>query len=372
MGTPIPFRVQNGLDIGTHLITGGGAPGGTSQTDNAPQTSVYFDTVNGLMYTKKYAGSGTDKWVQNTDSETLQAAVQSMPWRDPAKVFDSTSYANLAAAETAVNSGTIDGESVSEGDRILFTGITGANKNVFIITGTVGADATLTEDPDNTATQGDVIYIGSGTSAGRRYHFNSIDWVQIGAAERDELGFLRSFVGKTGEGSETPTYVSTHVVTDGDTLETGISKLDAEIGSAVTSTAHVSSTATVNENISTLDDLLSRTRVEATANSVTTQTVVDTVSVDDVAAVEYTIHARHVATPSRVQTSKVLVAHDGTAAADATDIDFSQFGILELGAAIPGLTVDIDLNGTDTSQVMRLNVSSSEAVNVTVNRTVIA
>lgn len=114
------------------------------------------------------------------------------------------------AAETAVNTGSIDGVTVAAGDRILFTGITGENKHVFTVTGTPGSGATLTEIT-NTLENNDAILVDEGTAAGCQFHYNQplTDWVKTNP-NLDEQGFIRALVGKTGAGSETPDYTSTN------------------------------------------------------------------------------------------------------------------------------------------------------------------
>ena len=158
----------------------------------------------------------------------------------------------------------IDGVVVANGDRILFDNITGSDKNAYLVTGTPGSGATLVEDHIDGVTvqetKGDALYVEEGSTAGRKYTYNGTDWVQQGAAERTELGYIRNFVGKTGEGSETPDYSSTNVVSDGDTLETASGKLDAEIGAAVATphsrTAGPISDQAVNLNVEALDDAI--------------------------------------------------------------------------------------------------------------------
>ena len=103
-------------------------------------------------------------------------------WREPVVVKEDINYLNLAAAEAAMNGGTVDGISVTSGDRILYTDIGGENKNVFIINGTVGAGATLVEDT-NTITIGDTVYVNEGTHAGKVFSYDiTLAWTEISGA----------------------------------------------------------------------------------------------------------------------------------------------------------------------------------------------
>ncbi|MBF0128261.1 MAG: hypothetical protein HQM02_13750, partial [Magnetococcales bacterium] len=261
MGTPSLFEVRSGININNaNVLSGEGAPGGSGgYPDDAGRGSLYLDTTNGLFYYKKQTGTGSDKWVRVQGKDDMDAAMLGLSWREPARLYDASAYADLAATKTAVNAGTIDGVTVVEGDRILFDNITGSNKNVFIVTGTPGSGATLVED-SNTASKGDALYIQDGTSAGKQYSFNGTVWVQQGASSSTEIAFLQAFVGKSGNGNELPNYPSNNVVTDGDSLEKAIGDLDGEIGSAVSGaaarTVGAISDQAVNRNVEALDDAI--------------------------------------------------------------------------------------------------------------------
>lgn len=74
----------------------------------------------------------------------------------------------------------------------------------------------------------------------------------------DEDGFIRSFIGKTAAGSESPTYTSTNHVSGN--LEVAVGLLDAEIGADPTPLTRTKSPivagATVNANIDKLDTVI--------------------------------------------------------------------------------------------------------------------
>jgi hypothetical protein len=164
--------IQTGveLDNGTHLIPLTGTPGG-GDSDVVGAGSIGLSD-NGNVYHKTTIGSGADKW------QIFESAGTSS-WREPVLVKDDSVHASLAAAETSMNLGTVDGESVAEGDKILYTAITGENKNIYTITGTVGAGATLVEDANNAATLNDVVRVDSGTSALRGFYFDGTNWVDL-------------------------------------------------------------------------------------------------------------------------------------------------------------------------------------------------
>ncbi|HUW11881.1 MAG TPA: hypothetical protein VM537_19295, partial [Anaerolineae bacterium] len=96
-------------------------------------------------------------------------------------------------------------------------------------------------------------------------------WVKTGAADTAwtkldtgggsaiEEGFLRAFVGKSGTGSELPTYTSTNVVTASANLEVAIGEIDTEIGAGVSATGRTQndvSDQAINLNIAALSSAI--------------------------------------------------------------------------------------------------------------------
>lgn len=401
MGNPSLFEVRGGVSIGTAgFISGEGAPGGSGYPDSVGKGSIYLDTLNGSFYQKKTSGTGADKWVKIQNQDDISEILDGKSWREPAKVIDSTAYADLAAAEAVVNTGMIDGVSVSTNDRILFTGITGAAKNVFIVNGTPGSGATLVED-GNAVTSSDSLYVNAGSNAGRQYTYNGTDWVKINEASETEAAYIRAFIGKSGNGNETPDYPSTHVVADNDSLETAIGKLDDEIGPAISgqqvrannpisdqdinlnikaldaaigstppSTNLISGDASVTANLSTLDTKLFLERGESWADGITAITTVDSVNVDTSCVVEWVVHVVAQGNQGNVEAAKITAIHNGIGPNDATETSFEVHSIKKLGAQIQGLAFTVDLFGTGTSQVMRLRAESTSAVNIAVRRSI--
>ena len=78
---------------------------------------------------------------------------------------------------------------------------------------------------------GDTVYVQDGAEKGSVYIFNEDgQWVKQGQSNTLETGFIQTFIGKSGDGSELPTYSSTDVVTQSANLETAIGQLDAAAG----------------------------------------------------------------------------------------------------------------------------------------------
>lgn len=178
------LQTRKGFEISegnVQWLPSNGPPGATTDTQNAPVGAFAIDyaTTPPAIYQKETAGAGTDKWVKKV---TLKDVYDDDQWRQPAVTKDDQSWANLAAAETELNDITTPGSfggvlttSLSDGDRILFTNITGQNKNVFIVNGTPGSAATLVED-SKPAEQGDVIVIQEGNEKGNIFLFIDGEW----------------------------------------------------------------------------------------------------------------------------------------------------------------------------------------------------
>lgn len=311
--------VRRGLNLDENVqVIGTNGPPVGGDADVVTLGSIAIDFLNGHLYQKNLAGSGADKW---------QFIGADKSYREPAKVRQNVSTV-LPTATPATND-TQDGISILDGDRVLFSNLT-INPNVYIYDFTSG---TYTEDT-NEATAGDTLMIEQGTDAGRSYTFNGTIWVLTDQAQEDELGFIRVFVGKSAAGSETPTYTSNNVVTDGDNLEVAIGKLDA--ASAVAG------------------DMVNVTNLAVTGLGVQ-----DSVLVDDVTAVKWLVTVRQ---GDSMAVREIMAGHDGVdAGVDATDVDETQYASLRLNAPIAGLTYAVVLSGVGAAQEMRLNVTTTGA-----------
>lgn len=82
----------------------------------------------------------------------------------------------------------------------------------------VGGDGSLTTH---------MAYVGSGVQDANNCH--GVARVDVDGLDT-ELNYIHTFIGKSGMGNETPTYSSTNTVSNGDSLETAIGKLDAAPG----------------------------------------------------------------------------------------------------------------------------------------------
>ncbi len=106
----------------------------------------------------------------------------------------------------------------------------------------------------------------------------------------------------------------------------------------------------------------------AQVTGIATDTLIDSVLVDEVKASEWEIHVFEDATPANIKAFKVWATHNGTAAADATLVDDTSYAKLRLGANF-NVDIQVNLSGAGASQSMQLRANSSTAgVTVTVRR----
>jgi hypothetical protein len=382
------FRVIQGLDIqlddlskNANVLVGDGAPGGTTETNAAPIGSIWLRTdaeTDGLNLYWKHTtvNNSTADWNQATDKTYVDAVAAGLSWREPARVQDSVS--TTIPTGVAGNPITVDGVSIVDGDRVLFSNqATGTDNNVWIYDQATG---TFSEDP-NGETDGDALLIQEGSAAEQQWVYDGTAWVQFGGAtSAAELGYIRTFIGKTGAGAENPTYSSTDVITQGEDLEHTIGELDAAIGTQtytndnivtdgqdVTSSIDAIDTAIgnqtyTNDNIVTdgqtvtasidaidtaLGDVIDQTLVITGTNVDAAPAIpVDTIPVTEATEVKWILQVRSTGTPANRRALEVHAMTDGT------NVDHTEYAVLKLGSNIAGLTVDVDVSGGDIRLVL--------------------
>jgi hypothetical protein len=363
------FRIYRGLELDdvVQFLSGTGAPGSTADTDAAGVGSYYTNQANGDLWTKVATGSGVDKWrLQATQNYVQTMLATGISWREPVRVADTSS--TTVPTGTPGNPITIDSISISNGQRVLFTAISGGGgPNVYIYDQAAGV---FVEDTNN-ETDGDTVFIQEGTSADSTWQFDGTAWntITTGTANA-ELGYIRDYIGKPSAGAILPDYTSTNVVADNDTHTAAISKLDAEAGFVrtfigkgpgadtpnYTSETFVTDGDSLETAIGKLDAALTQTSKTSSATNVTSVQTIDSATSS---VTEWDVFIREVATPTRVWAGKVFAMHNGVA------VDYTNFAILKLNGNINGLSVTVTLTGGDT---LNLRVASSSAVDVKAQR----
>jgi hypothetical protein len=248
------FRIERGLELDelVQYLQGSGVPGLGGDTDAALVGSVYTDNATGSLYTKISAGTGTNRWQKMASESYVNNAVGStVSWREPVVVRDNVSTTILTGTATAPI--TIDGVSVTDGQRVLFSALTGGGgKNIYIYQQATG---TFVEDINQEST-GDATYVQGGTGAGKTFVYNGTDWVLTDQTSLDEDGYIRAFIGKGAVGSEVPVYATNNFVAAASNLEAAIGALDTEIGANVSNGNVIASANKINANIQALDSKL--------------------------------------------------------------------------------------------------------------------
>ena len=416
------YEIEDGLELNLSVFLADPAatPGGTPSTDEVGIGSYYLCTTTGDMWTKVLAGTGSNKWRKMATQEYVDAQVANqISWREPVQAHDSTSTTIPAAATN-----TIDGETVFDGMRVLFSNQTiTTDQNIWVASGTTG-NWTWTEDT-NAETKGDITYVDGGTDIGKQYVYNGTSWVLLNASSSTELQYIRDFIGKAASGAENTGYISNNYIVDGDNLELAIGKLDAQIGVNATNITNIGTDITnINAELSfirafigkdaagsefpdytsnnyivdgdnlelaiskldvqiginagdiaTLQSEMLETRTETQASNVTTPTIIDCVNVDLVAAVKWIVYTQGTAggDAAKKYTIEVLATHDGhnvSGGADATDIDRAIGPKLKIGPSL-GVKANVVLQGTGAAQTMCLQIEASTAVDVKAIREIV-
>lgn len=418
------FRVIGGIDVvnealtsNANILTGTGTPGGDGNAqDAAPIGSIYLRvdsnaTVgeeNLQVYWKyRTTQNSVDDWKIIADKNYVDAIAQGLSWREPVEVLDDTSTS--LPVGTAGNPINVDGVSITDGNRVLFSSITTGSpsypeRNIFIYDQSSG---TFVEDT-NQETDGDAVLVRQGSHAEQQWVYDGTNWVQFGSvASNLELQFIRDFIGKTGSGAEFPSYSSTNVVTSGNNLEIAIGSLDAMIGDGVitndnidgspaayalsddltngggtldltnalnelnnaignrtyTNDSVVTDGETIAESIDALDiavgDLINESLVVTGTTTAGVPTPVDTLATPgDATQVKWLIQMRDTTIPANRRAIEIHAFTDGT------NVDHTKYSVLKLGSPIAGIDVTIDVSGGN----IRLVVNSTNGVDFVVKR----
>jgi len=99
--------------------------------------------------------------------------------------------------------------------------------------------------------------------------------------------------------------------------------------------------------------------------NITTETIVDSVLIDDVYAVKWMIYAL-TQDGTKQRYVEVTAAHNGVMS-DATEAKFHIIGIMRYGS-INGLSFNVGITGSGENQAMELRISSIDIIDVHLNK----
>lgn len=372
------FRSEIGLaitdlnsDTQSHILRGSAAPGGdTSYQDAAPIGSMYLRS-NGELYMKDANAGAAADWVRVATLDD----VQNLQWRDKVRAVTAEAAPSeggtVDLSALTDDDGSLSGTDFAVNDLVIFgyggTEVIGKISNISTNTATityVGVDALSASDtfvtefylPDPSGQEGYAIV-----------HYDGSDIIKLADFDWALATGINLSAGYTPAGGNPA---------GGDTVQAAIGKLDDNLDDltlavGVTQGAQnmgtytgsiISDNESAKENIQELETYLESLvlPISQTQAAVTTAVTLDSVLVDNVRQVKWIVHGVLDSDQSRVRSVEIHAHHNGTASADATDVDDSEYGKLSQGANF-GAQFNVVLSGSGASQVMALQVSASAA-----------
>lgn len=367
------FAIEKGLriygensSVNIDVLTGTGLPS-TSDTDTAEIGSLYLQD-NGQLYQKVTAGSGSDKWKRKATVDDIS----SIRFRSEkvVAVTSTTAPTSGDSIDLSINplgldeTPFLDGSDFDTESYIVFG--FGATLKMMHVTNVTG-DVITVEDIEDPLSNGDnfiVQYylpdISDSQEKQALIQYNNNQLIKISDFNwslADGISLNGSIVDRNGP------------VIGTDTVQVGIEKLEGDSKDLV-SLSGLSRGAinngtftgkTILDNRTTkeaLQDLETAIESRSQVSGITTETTLDSVSVDVIKCVKWLVHVYESATPGNVKALEVFALHNGTNAADATSVDDTASAILKFGSNF-NLSVVVDLSGTGASQVMRLRIAST-------------
>jgi hypothetical protein len=192
----------------------------------------------------------------------------------------------------------------------------------------------------------------------------------------NKLGTVITSVGLNVDGTM-PTLAATTYLTTAASVVNGLTLLDAAVSgvdASVTAlsgkvgtgtwlgTAYVDAAANTTEAIALLDAALSSTVSSASVVTAATNITLDAVPVDTLSFASWKVVVEDAATSSNRTGFTVDAIHNGTTIADATQVDGTSYGKMEVGNNIAGLSYDVVLSGTGAAQSMQVTITATVPV----------
>lgn len=352
--------------VNVDVIFGTGLPASVD-TDAAEIGSLYLQD-NGQLYQKYSAGSGSDKWKRKATVDDIS----SIRFRSEKVVAVTSTVAPTSgdSIDLSINPLGLDetpflsGSDFDIESYIVFGfGATLKMMRVSVVAGNVITVVDI-DDPlsngDNFIVQYYLPDISDAQEKQALIQYNNNQLIKISDFNwslADGISLNGSVVDRNGP------------VLGTDTVQVAIEKLEGDAKDLV-SLSGVSRGAvnngtftgkTILDNRTTkeaLQDLESALEARSQVSGITSETTLDSVSVDVIKCVKWLVHVYETATPANVKALEVFALHNGTNAADATSVDDTASAILKLGSNF-NLNVVVDLSGTGAGQVMRLRIAST-------------
>lgn len=371
------FRIEKGLHItgennetGVKVLFGSALPGGDAGEQDGAEIGSLYHRTSGELYQKIANAGATADWLKfatvndvtnlSWRSEVVRAVTNdtlTAGSSDPSTWSDNES--GITDADFAVGEYVIGD---ADGTPALFeiTAISSPNLTLAAASNPLADNDTflvrkyLPDSPADQEAQAIVLYNGSAL-----IKISDFNW---------ELA-----TGINLSGSYTAANGS---VSSADTVESAIEKLDGNQQDLITLSGVTQGSVDLGtftgETISDNNDVKGalqelETELEtkdslerAEQTGVTTEVTLDEVLVDNVYAAKWLLQYEDDASPENKEAVEVFAIHDGTAAADASNVDDTVYAKVKIGSGV-NATISVDLNGTGAAQTMRLRVSASSA-----------
>jgi hypothetical protein len=357
------FKITKGLQLDDiQILEGAGAPGASGDPSLAPVGSFYLDNTNGDSYTKILSGVGTNKWSKLAKSSDITSLGNAFVYYgtvvggvDNTHALDVTTLSNTHAGDYYKVS-TAGWFRVGTGTPFY------ANVNDGLVFNTAsGVDIIDNTNSTVTGTANEISVSGS-TDTGYTIGIDSAFVTRVSDLEtstgnlQTEVNNIEASAGPLvkSDGTFNVAGATFHNVTSPTSITNVLTQLDSAIGSGVTTDSIITSTNSVDANIQAISTYV-ESLTQTTSGTGGTSAVTDTVAA---VMVKWLVYVQDNTTAADVSAFEVFAATNGT------DVDFNQYGILSLGAAIDGLTVDVSLSTAD----LVLSVSTTNATTIKIKR----
>ena len=379
--TGLDANPGSGVRLG---LQGTSAPGGDAgDQDAASIGSLFHRTDSGAIYKKIANGGSTADW-----SELGNVNLDEIAWRSElvrASTNDTVAAGSVDVTGFSDNEQGLDGNDFAIGEYLLgnvdgspgspalweVTAVTGPTDiTVAAASDPIAANDTFVVQnhlPDSPAAQEAQAILHSPDGASALIKIADFNWALADGINTTGSWAPQNGAPVAGETVEVVTEKIEKGVADLVTLS-GVARNSTVLGAfSAPANLFLGASLTIKGALQALGNLHAQLR-GVNATGITTITTVDEVVVDDVKACKWLVHAFEEATPANIRASEVYATHNGTASADATAADDSQYAKLKLGGNF-NLGITVDVNGAAGSQTMRLRASSSTAgVTVTARR----
>jgi hypothetical protein len=347
------FRVRQGLEIrmpSGALIRFIELSGATPSASIGNNNDMIVDLSTNDIW-KRVTGA----YQKSGISQQIQQLLTGIRWRSTVSYYTTDDI----SSRSGLGPHTLNGQSITFTNGQTIASGNALSRNIYV----VGAGSWVLLSPIIEA--GDTFFIGvvlsdpvneRGASA---FRYTGTDFEKL-----IDFDFETALSIQLSASFSPPASGSVTIVGASDTLEVSVGKLVTHVENLLAQMGLLRTDANLgsfqgltianNTNVkSALQSLVDKSRFEASASNVTTQTVVDSVPVANTNHVEWLVDIFQVSTPANRYSSKIRAYSNGTLC-DHNEIFNEQ------GASITGLTLNVDLTGGN----IRLLVTSGVAVNV--------